>query len=313
MKPIHLSGLIAAPYTPFDSGGRLRLDVVPKLVSHLVRQKVTGAFVGGTTGEWASLTREERESLATTWRSLAGSSLKIIVHVGHNCLEDSCSLARHSESIGADAIAALMPSFFRPANVAAAVDFCRQIALAAPKTPFYYYHIPEMTGVDILMSEFITKAAEAIPTFSGIKFTHSNVMDFGLVSEASNGRYDILFGRDEILLAGLAMGAKGAVGSTYNYSARLYYKMMHDFSAGRIAEAKAQQIKIQRCILPLLKHGPLPAGKAIMGLIGIDCGPPRPPFSRIAGRELSSLKKELDDLGFFEEAGMWSENGAAAH
>lgn len=312
MKSLHLSGLIAAPYTPFDSDGRLRLEVVPRLASHLVQQKVTGAFVGGTTGEWASLTREERESLASAWRSVLAPNLKIIVHVGHNCLEDSCSLARHAESIGADAIAALMPSFFRPANVAAAVDFCRQIALAAPKTPFYYYHIPEMTGVEITMNEFFGEAVRAIPNFAGIKFTHSNVMDFGLVSKAANGKHDILFGRDEILLAGLAMGARGAVGSTYNYSARLYYKMMQDFSAGRMAEATAQQIRIQQCIVPLLKYGALPAGKALMGLIGIDCGAPRPPFSRLGSRDLSSLKKELDQLGFFEEAGLWAETGKKA-
>ncbi|HZZ57509.1 MAG TPA: dihydrodipicolinate synthase family protein [Opitutaceae bacterium] len=310
MKRLHLSGLIAAPYTPFDSDGRLRTELVPQLASYLVEQEVTGAFVGGTTGEWASLSTDERRGLATAWRSVAGSNLKLIVHVGHNALTDCCELARHAESIGADAIAALMPSFFRPAGVAQTVEYCRQIAAAAPRTPFYYYHIPEMTGVEILMKEFLPEAIRAIPTFAGIKFTHYNVMDFSLTLAEAGDNYDILFGRDEFLLAGLAMGAKGAVGSTYNYSARMYYKMMKDFAAGRRDQAREQQVRIQRCIVPLLKYGPLAAGKAVMGLIGLDCGGPRPPLDRVTGKVLAALKADLEEAGFFKEAGRPA--GAAA-
>jgi N-acetylneuraminate lyase len=111
LKTTRLSGLIAAPFTPFNADYSLNLEVIPAYVKHLLRQKVTGAFVGGSTGEYASMTQEERISLAATWRAASGPALKIIIHVGDNSLRNSCVLARHAESIGADAIAALMREF----------------------------------------------------------------------------------------------------------------------------------------------------------------------------------------------------------
>jgi N-acetylneuraminate lyase len=299
MESTRLSGLIAAPFTPFHADYSLNLDVVPKIAEHLVKNKVSGAFVGGTTGESASLTRDERIQLTAAWRKVAGPGLKLIVHVGHNCLRDSQELARHAESVGADCIAAVMPSFFRPKTLAATVNFCRLIAAAAPKTPFYYYHIPDMTGVDFSMAEFLPEAAKSIPTFKGIKFTHSNLMDYSLALAAAGDRYDVLFGRDENLLAGLAFGAKGAVGSTYNYSAGLYHKLMKLHASDKHDEASQQQVYIQRTILPLIRYGGLAAGKAVMALAGVDCGPVRPPLEPLEPKNLAALKQELDALDFF--------------
>jgi N-acetylneuraminate lyase len=300
MKYTSLTGLIAAPYTPFKDNFALDLDVVPRIAAHLVRQKVTGAFIAGTTGEWASLTEEERRALAVSWRRAAGSDLKLVVHVGHNSLADSRDLAQHAESLGADAIAALMPSFFRPATISAAIEFCRHIAEAAPKTPFYYYHIPDLTGVDFRMAEFIGLAREAIPTFRGIKFNSSDQMDFSLTAAAgADHRIDVLYGRDEYLLGGLALGAKGAVGSSYNYAANLCYKMMEAHRSGLADEARTQQVYLQRTIQPLLRFGGLPTGKAVMALAGVDCGPPRPPLERLSHRQMKTLKDELDALDFF--------------
>jgi N-acetylneuraminate lyase len=298
MKHTLFTGLIAAPYTPFTSDFALDLEVVPRIADHLVRQKVVGAFVGGTTGEWASMTGKERQTLAASWREAAGDRLKLIVHVGHNSLGVCQDLARHAESIGADAIAALMPSFFRPAKISAAIDFCRHIAEAAPKTPFYYYHIPDLTGVCFRMAEFIVLARDTIPTFRGIKFTHSDLMDYGLTMAAADDRYDVLFGRDEILLAGLAFGAKAAVGSTYNYAAAKNYRMIEAYRKGDGAEARAAQTLLQRSIVPMLKFGGIPTGKAIMSLAGVDCGPPRPPMESLSASQVKALKAELDALNF---------------
>ncbi len=299
MKSTRISGLIAAPFTPFNSDLSLNLSAVPKIAEHLVKNKLTGAFIGGTTGESASLTREERIELTTAWRKAAGPELKLIVHVGHNCLGDSQEIARHAESVGADCIAAVVPSFFRPPTMAATVDFCREIASAAPKTPFYYYHIPDMTDVNYNMAEFLPEAAQAIPTFQGIKFTNSNLMDYSLTLAAAGDRYDVFFGRDEYLLAGLVMGARVAVGSTYNYSAVLFHRLMRLYSSGMRDEARLQQVYIQRMVVTVCKYGWLAAGKAIMGLLGVDCGTARAPLARLEAKSIAALKRELEALDFF--------------
>ncbi|HRE82938.1 MAG TPA: dihydrodipicolinate synthase family protein [Opitutaceae bacterium] len=294
-----LTGLIAAPHTPFRADGALDLSVVPRQATLLARNGVTGAFICGTTGEGHSLTVSERQQVASAWRSATPTGLQLIVHVGHLCLAESCALARHAAEIGADAIATIAPSFFKPTGVAELVEYCRQIAAAAPQLPFYYYHMPAMTGVSIPVAEFLPAAARVIPTLAGIKFTHEDLFDYGRSSEFEKGRYTMLFGRDEILLAGLSLGATGAVGSTYNYASPLFLNLMKAFAAGDIATARREQARAREFITVLNQYGGLAAGKAAMKLIGVDCGPVRLPLRQLTSSQEQSLRQGLDEIGFF--------------
>jgi len=299
-----INGLIAAPFTPFSPDYSLNLDVVPKIAEHLVRQNVAGAFVGGSTGEWASLTLEERKALAVAWRKAASRDFSLIVHVGHNTLEVCRELASHAEQLGVRGIAALMPSYFRPPTIKAAVEFCREIAAAAPRTPFYYYHIPDMTGVNFPMEALLPEISRRVPSFAGIKFTHSDLLDYGLTLADAAGRFEVFFGRDEVLLSGLALGATSAVGSTYNYAANLYHRIMKAHAAGRNEEARQHQIYVQRLVRLIIRHGSFAAGKAMMAFEGVDCGPVRPPLVQMDSKSLRLLKDELLALDFFREAGV---------
>src|SRR4051812_29592971 len=114
-----LLGLVAATHTPFvGAGGELDLTAVERQAEHLLQSRVTAAFVAGTTGESLSLTVEERLALARRWAEVArGSALRVVVHVGANCLADARALAAHAQSVGAAAVAAVDPSYFRPASV----------------------------------------------------------------------------------------------------------------------------------------------------------------------------------------------------
>lgn len=297
----HLTGLIAAPFTPFDSKGRLKLGVIPRMVKYYVATGVSGIFVCGTTGEGASMSNDERRTVAEAWRAATReTNLKLVVHVGHNSITDSRALAAHAGEIGADAIAAIAPSFFRPDGIDALVDWCVQVASAAPKTPFYYYHMPSMSGVNIAMADFLPVAAKRIRTFGGIKFTHENIMDYGLTLAAAAGKYDILFGRDEILLSALAVGAKGAVGSTYNYASALYNRIIKAFDAGDMKSAAAMQTESMRFIQTFCKHGGMNANKAILGLLGMDFGPVRPPMTPVSKEKIAAMKADLEQIGFFD-------------
>lgn len=297
----HLTGLIAAPFTPFGAKGQLKLGVIPKIVKFYEATGVSGAFVCGTTGEGASMSNEERCLVAEAWRNaIKKDSMKLIVHVGHNSQSDACALAAHAEKIGADAIAAIAPSFFRPDSIDALVKWCEPIAAAAPKTPFYYYHMPSMTGVCFPMVDFLPVAAKRIRTFGGIKFTYENIMDYGLTLAAAGDKYDILFGRDEILLSALALGAKGAVGSTYNYASALYNRVIAAFEAGDMKKASAIQLESMHFIQAFCKYGGMNANKAILGLLGMECGPVRSPMTPVTAEKVAAMKADLEKLGFFE-------------
>jgi N-acetylneuraminate lyase len=298
----HLSGLIAAPHTPFRADGSVAVDVIPQQARLLAHNGVRGAFICGTTGEGPSLSSEERRAVAEAWMAAKPATLEVVVHVGHLCLSDARALATHAQSIGASAIATVAPSFFKPASQTELVAWAAQVAAGAPNLPFYYYTIPSVTGVSLSAAEFLAAADGRIPTLAGIKFTFENLMDFQRATAHAGGKYNVLFGRDEILLSGLALGAPGAVGSTYNFASPLYNRIIEDFNRGDVASARADQMRAVEFIGVLDRHGGLAAGKAVMKMLGLDCGPVRLPLRALTPADESSLRAALEKIGFFSYA-----------
>ncbi len=301
----HLQGLIAAPLTALRPDGSVNLELIPAQAAMLVRGGVAGAFVCGTTGESLSLTTGERKAITEAWVKAAPAGFPIIVHVGHNSVETSVTLAQHAEKTGAHAVCTMAPSFFKPDGVEALVDFCARVAAAAPSLPYYYYHIPSLTGVTFHMIDFMTAASRRIPTLAGLKYTHEDLMDFERCRRFEGGRFDVLFGRDEILLCALALGARGAVGSTYNFAAPLYRRLIAAFDAGNLEEARRLQFLAMEAIAVLqqARCSFFAAAKAVMRMRGIDLGPVRVPLRDITAAGHDELAKDLERLGFFEYCG----------
>ena len=296
-----LNGLIAATHTPFHSDGQLNLTVVEKQAEHLLHNGVDTVFIGGTTGESHSLRVEERLALAQRWSEVArGSKLRLVIHVGSNCLADARTLATQAQSLGAFAIAAMPPSYFKPDSLDTLIACCREIAEAAPALRFYFYHIPILTGVQFSMPEFLAVAPDRIPTLAGIKFTNADMAAYLKCLNVQDGRFDILWGMDEYLLPALALGAAGAVGSTYNFAAPLYHRMLDAFSRGDLAAARAEQYRSVQLIELLAGFGYMAAAKAVMGLLGVEVGPARLPNTNLSPEQRKPLQEGLDYIGFFD-------------
>jgi len=297
--------LVAAPFTPFHADRSLNLDVIPAYARFLRDNGVGAAFVCGTTGEGLSLTLEERLCIAERWVACADDRLRVIVHVGHTCLADARTLTAHAAKIGASAVSALTPCFFKPRNNAEVVNWCEAVASAAPALPFYYYNIPSMTGIDYPIVDFLAQAQDRIPSLAGVKYTHENLPDYKACVAFAQGRYDILFGRDELLLEGTDAGALGAVGSTYNYAAPLYLRLLAARAAGQATEARALQDTAIKMIAICNGIGVthLAASKTLMAMLGVDCGPVRLPLAQPDATQLATLRTRLNEIGFFDFAG----------
>jgi N-acetylneuraminate lyase len=301
MNKIKLKGLIAAPFTPMDDEANLNLEVISQYAKHLTSSKVTGAFVCGTTGEGLSLTTEERKAVLEKWITCSGDELKIICHVGGNCLPQCIELAAHAQEKGAWATGAFAPSFFKPGNAEELALFLAPIAAAASEIPFYYYNMPSLTGVNISVGKFLSYAEKLIPNFAGVKFTHFDLYDMQQCIAFGHGKYEILHGYDEVLLAGLSLGVNAAVGSTYNYMPSVYLKLWEAFNILDLAKARELQQFSVKIVKILNKYGGgVRAGKAIMKLCGIDCGPCRLPLTKFNDSEMEKLQKDLTESGFFE-------------
>ena len=298
-----LKGLIAAVHTPMHDDFTVDYDRVPAQAQHLAKGGASGAFVTGTTGESHSLTTEERLRMFDAWGQAAHrNGLKFIAHVGHNNLPDAQALVRSARDSGADAISAMAPNFFKPADAQSLCDWFVKMTKPAPELPFYFYDIPSMTGVMVETDAFLDIAKERLPGFVGVKFTNQ---DYDLLQRCmanTSVKADMLFGTDERLIEGLGFGCVGAVGSTYNFASPLYLRIIDAFNRGDMESANEDQARSLQMIKRMYQSGFAAACKAAMGFAGVDCGPVRPPIDRISAENLVSLRKDLDAMGFFDWA-----------
>ena len=296
-----LRGLVAAPFTPFGPDGALSLDVIEGFAKYLAKVGVTGVFVCGTTGEFASLTVAERKEIAAKWVSVARPlGLRVAVHVGDNCLLNAEELARHAETIGADAVAMVPPHYFRPEGVDAVLETIEIVAKASG-LPLFYYDIPGLTGVSIPTSTLVELAWKQVPTFLGVKFSNQNLVELQRCLAIDEGALNVLFGCDEMLMAAHGLGVDGAVGSTYNYMAPVYHELIAAFDEGRLADARGLQRRSVDLVALLDQVSPLAAGKSLLRRLGFDFGLVRTPVARLTEGQQRDFDRAVDALGIFDK------------
>jgi len=292
-----MKNLIAATYAPMNQDGSLNTPKIKDYCQFLIKNKVEGVFMNGSTGDFVSLTVQERKEITLAWSQNKSSDLYLCDHIGGTSLKIAKELATYA-SDKVDAIASLAPFYFKINSIDKLVTYCKEVAACAPNLPFYYYHIPVLSGANLNMLEFLKIASKEIPNLAGIKFTNNNLIEYLHCKNFENGKYDILFGFDEIFISSLPLGATGWVGSTYNHLAPLYYKIKELFDAGNMKESAELQTKAIRFVEILdSKGGFNGSGKGFMKLLGIDCGPSRFPHTTLSDQEYNIIKRELDDLG----------------
>ncbi len=297
---LQLTGLFAATYTPLNGDGSLNLDEIPRMVDHLGKRGVSGLYVCGSTGEGMSLSTGERQAVAEAFVRAGGDNLTTIIQVGHNSLAEARHLAAHAHHIGADAVSATAPSYYKLTEAALLVECMEEIASVVPALPFYYYDIPEMTGVEVDMVEFLQIGGERIPNLVGLKYTSLNIPEFQACLEFEDRRFEVLWGNDQMLLSALVVGGRAAIGSTYNIAGPLYKRLIEAFEKGDLEEARRCQSLSVALIRRIFKYPFHPAMKQIMKMNGIDCGPCRRPLGRLTTLQIESLQKDLEEIDYFE-------------
>ncbi|XP_051525778.1 N-acetylneuraminate lyase-like [Myxocyprinus asiaticus] len=296
-----LTGLVAATFTPLTTEGEINLSVIEPYIDYLIeKQGVKSVFVNGTTGEGCSLTVEERKQLASEWCLQGKGKLEqVIVHVGCMCIKDSQELARHAASIEAHGIAVISPSYFKPTNADALKMFLKEVAACAPDLPFYYYHIPGMTGVSLKAGDVLKGIELMIPSFQGVKYSGTDLRDLGqCVCYSQSQNWSVLYGVDEQLLGALALGVHGAVGSTYNYLGRIVKQMISAFDKGDAIQARDLQFKFMDVITFAMNLGfDVAMNKQVMSEVsGLALGPPRLPLLSCPVSKAQSLAQEIKYL-----------------
>jgi N-acetylneuraminate lyase len=293
--------LVAAVHSPFNADGSIAPQVVRVQASFLAANGIRSVFITGTTGECHSLTCDERLALYDAWAEAApANGISIIGHVGGNSIEDARRLARRARERQFAAISTLPPSYFKPAGLTDLIDWCAVIAAEAPDLPFYYYDIPSMSGVSCPIEQFLLEASARIPNLAGVKFTNLDLVSYRRCLDVAGDRFDLPWGTDEALLAALATGARGAVGSTYNWAPRLYVNLTDAFTRGDVDEARRLQSLSIAMIDAIASSGFMGTAKALMCRLGVPVGLARAPLGNPTSDRIDALLSRLDDLGFTE-------------
>lgn len=295
-------GLIAAPFTPMDAKGEVIYDQINGYYDFLEKNKVVGAFINGSTGEGVSLSQKEKMKLVEAWtaQSKVKKTVKVISLVGGTSYKECIENAQHSADCGIDAVALLAPYYFKPAGAKQLVEFCAKVAEAVPQTPVYFYHIPVLSGCYVSMYDFLQEAAPTIPNLAGIKYTHEDFMDFLSCIHFMDGKFEMLWGRDENLLSALVLGTRSGVGSTFNYAAPLYYQLIDAFDQGDLATARKLQQQSIDMIRLLGKYGGIATGKAYMKYVGVDCGQFRSPVKNMSAKNQEKFVEDVRSLNMQE-------------
>lgn len=296
-----LQELIAATFSPFHADGSIAPDVVPIQASFLAAQGIRTVFITGTTGECHSLTCEERIALYDAWAQSAPShGLVVIAHVGDNSIENARRLARRAGELELAATSTVPPTYFKPGDLKALIDWCAAVAAAAPNLPFYYYDIPKLTGVSVAIDRFLAEAGARIPNFAGIKVTNPDLVSYRRALDAAGERFDLPWGIDESLLGALATGARGGVGSTYNFAPRLYVDLMKAFTRGDLIEARRLQSLSIAMVDAIAATDFIGTAKALMVRLGVPVGRARTPLGNPTDAQVDSMVERLIALGFHE-------------
>lgn len=267
-------GFYAATLTPFSAdGSAVASDALGRLVEHDIAAGLDGLYVGGSTGEAFLMTPEERLHVFAATAEAARGRTRLIAHVGDLNPAVATHLAREAAKLGYDAVSAV-PPFYYGYGWAEIRAFYAALATATD-LPFLVYNIPSFSGVALSAGQLAELAR--LPNVAGIKFTSADLYGLERLRRQLPDRV-LLNGYDELLLAGLSMGADGGIGSTYNVQGRRVMALARALAAGETARAQELQRDMNRLIDLLVEVGVMPGLKFLLSLWGLPMGPCRPPF-----------------------------------
>jgi len=286
-------GIFPALITPYRRDGSINEDSLRRLVSRCLDRGVSGFYVCGSTGEAFMLSSDERKQILEIVIDENSGRGTIIAHVGCIGTDGSIELAVHARGAGADAISSV-PPFYYGFTVDEIVSHYRAVTHAADM-PMILYNFPANAGVS-LTPALVRRLRGEDRRIVGLKHTSMNLYDLEQMLRIDDD-FVVLAGHDEVLLGALSMGARGAVGSTYNIMPELYVEMIKRLESGDLAGAQEIQQRVNSFIRLMSPGTGIPQIKAALELVGIECNGCRRPMAALAPSQRSGIEKALKEIG----------------
>lgn len=285
-------GVIVPMVTPFDDYGKLDIRGIRRLTNHLIDNGVHGLFPFGSTGEFFSLTSEEKEHILDVVVKETAGRVPVYAGTGAISTKESIWLTQMAERHGASGVFVLTPFYLVPSEEELYGHFAA--IAASTRLPVLAYNNPARTGVKMSVG-LVTRLAE-IDNFVGIK---DSCGDIGVTTEFvvnTPDEFAVFQGRDDLYFASFAIGTVGAVAATGNIAPKLVVELYEAFMAGDLDRARATQ----RRLTPLrhaLGLGTFPVVlKEAMEMVGMPVGTTRSPVKPLAESQRASLRNILEKV-----------------
>lgn len=281
----NLKGIFPALLTPFHKDGSIAYSSLRKLIDFNIEKGVNGFYVNGSTSEVFLLSHDERLKLIEAVAEHVNGRVRLIAHVGAISTAEAAALAKHACALGVDAVSSVAP-FYYNFSLEEITRYYLDIADASA-APVLVYNIPAFSGVKMTFESVAGLLSD--PRILGVKHTSS---DFYMLERVKHSFPDCLVysGYDEMFLSGIAAGADGGIGSTFNVMAEKFIRILALYQAGDIAGALEEQARVNNIIGAMVATGGVHAAeKALLDMLGIPMGECRKPFKTLGEAEKQTL------------------------
>lgn len=281
-----LGGVVPATVTPFTKEDTVNRKALLQIMDFNMAQGADAFFIGGSSAECFLLSPEERREVFETAVERKESAY-LIAHVGAVSTKEAADYARFAVNAGYDAVAAT-PPFYYGFESREIYGYYYDIAQAAGK-PVLIYNFPGNTGKSFDLADPTVQKLFQSDFILGVKHTNQVVYQMERI-KALNPKLIMMNGFDETMVAGMALGADGSIGSTFNFMYPHYKKIYDAYKDKRLEEALTLQVKANNIMTALCNVGLIPAIKYVLTAYGLDAGIARKPFKELTDEE----KKYLD-------------------
>lgn len=291
--------VITAMITPFHEDGSVDYEGAAALAKHLVQHGSEGILVGGTTGEGATMTTDEKLCLYETivkavGEKAEGKQVPVMGNIGTIGTADTIAFAKKAKETGIDCALAIVPFYVKP-NQEGMYQHFTTIAKAVD-LPIVLYNVPGRTGVSIL-PETIKRVVDECPNVVGIKDATGNWDQVTKEKILLPEDFMIYSGDDAFTLPILAAGGVGVISVASHVIGDDLLDMIKAFEEGNMEKARALHLKMYHLMKEMFfTASPIPV-KTAVNLVGLPGGHFRLPLVEPSSSEKEHVKELLEDYG----------------
>ena len=287
-----LFGVITAMTTPFDAQGAVDLNALEAQTQFLIEKGVNCLYPCGTTGEMYLCSAQEREKIAETVVRAAAGRVTVFIHVGAMTQEETIRLARHAESIGADGIGVVTPSYFTVDDRAMVEYYTTVCKSVSPDFPVYAYAIPQLAH-NGLSCEALNAICAQCPNMVGIKFSLADMTQLLKYMRVNGGNFSVVFGTDHLFLSALVMGCDGTVSGCSGPFPEPFVEVYNKYLAGDIAGAREAQNRANDLVWLMKSGADMSIFKNILTMRGVPGGYMRRPLMDLSEEDVAALRQAV--------------------